>query len=41
MLAFYKSFDEVRERTFDGLVITRRAGGAPALRGGGLLAGAV
>ena len=25
MLAFYKSFDEVRERTFDGLVIT----GAP------------
>ncbi len=32
MLAFYKTFTGVRDRTFDGLVITGRAGGTDGLR---------
>ena len=41
MLAFYKHFDDVKGPELRRHGHHRRAGGAPALRGGGVLAGAV
>ena len=38
--AFYRTWDEVRDRKFDGLIITGRAGRAAAVRRGQVLAGA-